>query len=578
MLRPMANLFAVGDLDPGFLDQVEAGIRASDQFEEIWRPATGWVAAAAPLPESEPDPQPARVRGFAFAEGRDRLETDADLKWLDRLEEILDRRPTSLDELPGDFGFVRIHPDNSATIVRSCGGLAPFYVRQHGGGFAVGTLLRYFTELLRGPHTLDGFVAATSLITSALIDGRTFLEGVKILPRASVTSLELPGRRQTETYWDPRPEAGVELVPNPERPQQLRRLLVDALERDLDPRGGNLLMLSGGVDSCSLGALVAGTMGKPLASISIVTPSEPAHSHELSYIEPLVQRFRIEPAHIFEITMEQHLAWARGYPPGPLPVTNAVVCELPRIDARHGVSVLLGGEFADEACGEIQRLTDWSRCTSLRGILRGRSQMPFGRRDRERWARRRLLDLVRRPLIRFPTELEPWVSPSISAEYKEWRRNRQRQHARDPRPLRELADRAYCDGWISHYWEGTTPLGIRRSIPFFTRECQELAFQCHPTELLGPGKKKLLRAALGKDVPARYLQRPDKAMTAANPLMRPFAVERDLPASVRQVVREEWQPRPPADTSYAQVVGLLRLIRLGDYYDGLNGRAVLSGA
>ena len=46
--------------------------------------------------------------------------------------------------------------------------------------------------------------------------------------------------------------------------------------------------------------------------------------------------------------------------------------------------------------------------------------------------------------------------------------------------------------------------------PFVTRELLELAFELHPSELVGPGTKRLLRYALAGDVPAKNLQRPDK--------------------------------------------------------------------
>ena len=114
MLRPMANLFAVGDPDPGFLDRMEERLTATGEFESVWRPAPGWLAGQAPLPESEPDGDAVRSRGFAFVEGRDRLERGRDLDWLDRVAELADRSPHRLAELPGDFGFVRFRPDGTA--------------------------------------------------------------------------------------------------------------------------------------------------------------------------------------------------------------------------------------------------------------------------------------------------------------------------------------------------------------------------------------------------------------------------------------------------------------------------------
>ena len=47
MLRPMANLFAVADSDPGFLDQIEERVSENGEFECVWRPVPGWLAARA---------------------------------------------------------------------------------------------------------------------------------------------------------------------------------------------------------------------------------------------------------------------------------------------------------------------------------------------------------------------------------------------------------------------------------------------------------------------------------------------------------------------------------------------------
>ena len=70
-------------------------------------------------------------------------------------------------------------------------------------------------------------------------------------------------------------------------------------------------------------------------------------------------------------------------------------------------------------------------------------------------------------------------------------------------------------GFLGMHWEVTSSLGVRRSFPFVTRELLELGFECHPSELVGPGTKRLLRAALAGDVPAINLERPDKGRPRA---------------------------------------------------------------
>jgi Asparagine synthase len=476
-------------------------------------------------------------------EGRDRLERGRDLDWLDRVTELADRAPHRLAELPGDFGFVRSRPDGTALAVRSCGGLAPLYLhRREGGGLALGTLLNYFPRFIPTRFHPDPLVNAHFELSVTLIQGRTFVDGVSILPRASHTELLAGQTSRTGIYWDPRPDVGDEL-------------------------GHNLLSLSGGVDSSSLAALAAGTLGRGLSSWSLIPPPEPAHSRELSYIDSLVSRFGIKPARKLEFTEEQHRRWIAGAPGLPFQILNPALCDLPRISAEQEVRVLMCGLFADEACGHKQRMPDWILHTSLRSLLRG-APVPFGRRDYLSWARRRLREaLGLPPRIQKAGDLPMWARPETVAEHREWLRGRRAAWARDRRPLKWFADLVAKDGWVAMNWEGTAPLGVRRSLPFFNREVLELAFQCHPCELLGPGPKRRLREALRDDVPATHLLRPDKAVWRPHLITARWTMHGELPAAAAPIVRSDWLPRPPPALSFNDGLQLTYAIRVAEYLE-----------
>lgn len=568
MLRPMANLFAVADPEPEFLATVETGLRDAGEFEVVWRPAPGWVAAQAPLPESRADDEAIRSLGFSFVEGRDRLEHGDDLRWLDRAADLVDQSPRLLGQLHGDFTFVRFRPNGTASAVRSCAGLAPLYLhRRAGGGLALGTLLNYFSRFLPLRFLPDPLINACWADSETFIDGRTFVEDVSILPRATCTELRMDASPRAERYWDPRPNAESELEATPEHARELRRLLIETLERDLDPRGRNLLTLSGGVDSCSVGALAAGIVGRGVSSWSLIPPYEPERSLELSYIEPLVSRFGIEPAHKCPVTDQVRRRWEAETPGLPFPIIHPALLELPRISAQQDVRVLVGGEFADEVCGHWVRITDWSRSTPLRTLLAHPRALPFGPRDYLRWARRRALDGVGRPIMASSKRLPRWARPEVESEYRDWRRRRQVACARDPRPLKELAEHVAGDAWVDMNWEGTTPLGIRRSTPFFNRELLELAFRCHPRELLGPGPKRLLREALGQDVPAHNLFRGDKAQWGGRERAKASTLDAEIPANAGPLVRPQWLPLPPPDAEPSEVSSLRLALRVAAYLE-----------
>jgi asparagine synthetase B (glutamine-hydrolysing) len=569
MLRPMANLFAVADPDPVFLDRMEGRLDASGEFEQVWRPAPGWLAAQGALPESPPDGDAVRSRGMVFVEGRDRLERGRDLAWLDRVVELADRAPDRLAELPGDFGFVRFRPDGTALAVRSCGGLVPIYLyRRDSGGLALGTLLNYFPRFIPARFHPDPLVNVSWLYSVTFIDGRTFVEGISILPRASHTELRAEQAPQTGSYWDPRPDVGEEPEPSPEHPRELREILIETISRDLDPQGRNLLWLSGGVDSSAVGALAAGTVGRHLSSWSTIPPAEPERSRELSYIDPLISQFGIEPARKLEFTEEQHRRWIAAAAGFPFQISNPALCDLPRVSAEQEVRVLMCGLFADEVCGAYQRMADWLHHTSLRSLLGG-APLPFGRWDYVRWVRRRARGALGRPPRRSHNapRLPGWARPEIEAEYQDWLRARGAAWGRGRRPLAKLADLVEADGWVAMNWEGTAPLGIRRSLPFFNREMLEFAFRCHPSELLGPGTKLILREALRDDVPARHLLRADKAVWRPHLVTARWSVNGELPAAAAPFVRSDELPPSGSEMPFVDGVQLAYAVRVAEHLE-----------
>jgi asparagine synthetase B (glutamine-hydrolysing) len=567
-LPPLANLFAVADSDPQLIARLEERLVASGEFDRVWRPAPGWIAASAPLPGSEVDPEPVVSRGFAFMDGRDRLEHGGGLEWLERLRELCDRFPQRLGELPGDFAFVRFRPDGSALAVRSAGGRVPLYLHpRHGGGLAVGTLLNYFPRLLPEKLRPDPLVNGTwaRALTSTFIDGRTFVEGVSILPRGSHTELVPARPPHTGVYWDPRPPIGEPPQPSREHAQELRGILIDTLERELDPEGRNLLFFSGGVDSSALAALIGGTLGRGLSSWSMLPASEPGYSVELSYIDPLVDQFRIRPSHKRQLTEEAHRRWITGAPGLPFQILHPALCDLPNVYAGQEVRVVVSGMFADEVCGERKRMHDWAMNTSLRSLVTG-VPLPFGRRDYLRWARRRAQQTLGRPRIDF-MDLDEWVPADVEAAYRDWVATKRRDLGRDRRPLAELAARADADAWVAMYWEGASPLGARPVLPFFNREVLELAFRCHPRDLLGPGKKRLLRDALHADVPARNLFREDRGTWTGHGSEAHWALGEGLPPAAAGVVRADWLSRPPRDLPFMGGTRLTAAVRVARYLE-----------
>jgi hypothetical protein len=116
------------------------------------------------------------------------------------------------------------------------------------------------------------------------------------------------------------------------------------------------------------------------------------------------------------------------------------------------------------------------------------------------------------------------------------------------------------------YWEGTSPLGARPLLPFFNRETLELAFRCHPRDLLGPGKKRLLRDALRGDVPARNLMREDRGEWTGHSDAR-WALDGGLPPGAQRVVRPDWLAHPPGDLPFMEGTRLTAAARVSEFLE-----------
>lgn len=553
----LANLFALHDADPSFLEGLERKLAEGGEFAEVWRPAPGWVVAVAPLPESAPDTDQARGCSLAFVEGRDVISAP-----FARVAQLADRAPERLETLPGDFGFVRFRKDGGATVVRSCGGLVPFYLWQSGGRAAVATRLGDLVRYLPDEPRLDPLINAVWTSGYALLpDGRTFLAGVSVLQRGGFARVE-PGRQiATKSYWSPRPQTL--RIPDAERQREhaerLRTILMEQLGRHLHPDGGNLLSLSGGVDSSALAALAAGVLGRPLWTVSVLP--EPPHllQRELSYIKPLLAGLQVQRSWAIRLNAATRVAMLHAGPRVACHVPHHVACALPTLLGEAPVRVVFGGDFADEMCGSGFTWPDWAASARFPAVLREIFRPPTGPRSLLRWTKHRVLGTLRRPALPFPDELPGYVRAELREEYRAWLDRRRAAAAGDRLPRRYLALRTEEDGFLAMHWEAGSALGVRRFFPFFNRDILELASECHPEELVGPGTKKLLRAALRDDVPRHNLERRDKGGWGSYMREARLPWKEALPDLLAAIVRPDWHPRPPPTVTWFEAMGLTQL-------------------
>jgi asparagine synthase (glutamine-hydrolysing) len=537
-LRPLANLFAVASPDPEELRALRAWVEASGDFDPPWSPAPGCLIATSRLPGTAPDGEPVRAAGMVFAQGRDEIAASG--RGWDDVARLVSEEPERLDELPGDFGLLHVSRAGEATVVRSAGGLVPFYVAGGGERWTMSTTLQ--TMLRFNPEELELDPLVNAIWTSgydAAPDRRTFLAGVRVLGRGEYVRL-VAERPRFARWWRPR-ERG-EPHHSPDHPERLRTALITTLERELDPKGDNLLALSGGVDSSAVGALAAGTLGGEVDTLTVLPEDEASRTRDLRYVDALTEAVGFRHRTMVRVDAERRLALL-DEPRVPFHVLQPYLCLLRSVVSERPATVLVGGEFADHTVGSTLTVWDWARHTTPRALWAARRALPTGPEDVKRWFVWRLGRALRRPPVPWPSELPALVRTELRAEYADWFHDRRRAAARDDGPMPYLAMFLERHGFLGMHWEVTSALGIRRSFPFVTRELLELAFDCHPSELVGPGSKKLLRAGLAGDVPPVNLERPDKGRPG--PTRAQYSPRRwsgEIPETLEAVFAPGWPP------------------------------------
>jgi asparagine synthetase B (glutamine-hydrolysing) len=548
-LRPFANLLAVRRQDPGERDQVARTLRADPAFTRVETLAGGWVMAMSPLPHGPEEPS-SFESGIAFAEGRDVVGVSNP-----DLARRVEAAPERLGEVPGDFTMFHVGRSGGLTAVRSAGGIVPVYWADD----VVATTFRPLLGFLRRRVEIDPLPNAISIAGSGWVpQGRSFVRGVHVLARGRY--LRMAGATTEGTYWDPRP-ARLE-PPSRERHEahaaRLRAILLERLAADLDSGDGNLLALSGGIDSTCLLCLSAGTLGRAVSAVSLLPPPGPLRELEAAFIASASARGPLRRHRVFSIAPRDRLAVSLDAVDPGYPVPHPVLQVLPAVLREFPATVLVGGEFGDEVGGSHFTLPDWVSLTPFRRVLTG--GFPYGPQDVGRWIRRRLEFVRGRPRLPLPHALPGWTTAAVREELADEVASTRAAVLRERRPLWHLALRAAGDGWLAMNWEACSALGVRRSVPFFNRAVLELAFECHPGELIGPGVRRLTRTALATDVPRANLHRGDKGQwRLSDPGTVPWS--EPLPASLAGVVREDWLQAPPGPVGIDTATRLSHLVR-----------------
>lgn len=464
----------------------------------------------------------------------------------------------TLGKLPGDFTVLHINDGSVAHAVSAVAGAVPLYYARQRESVAVATRLKDLSRYFLDEVELDLLSVTLHLTLWVFPEDRAFLKGVSVLPPGH--RLTLGDRVCIERYFDP----GAQHAEPPTRAafvrasEELRETLTQRIARIL-PADGNLLAVSGGVDSSIVACVAGGWLGRRFHRLTFVLPSSKEADIERAYVRS-VERYvgeRLSGSFDFELTPARLLAAAREAPlaltPLVAPLTSAVRCVLERASVR----TYAGGEFADELFGSQTVFDDWMSGVSVSSLSARPGALPLVLRHARGVVRTKLASA--RGALPLACGFLTAVSAELRAAHQDHVRDWQRRLAGNPRgafPLRL----ARAHALKASYWESLSDLGIRPAYPFLGRETLELALRVHPLQNASFTGKRLLRHAFRGRAPALNLSRPDKGLTTEIPME--CAWNEPIPVELERAVRSGWTESPPAVLSAEAALHLRGLLNI----------------
>lgn len=462
----------------------------------------------------------------------------------------------------GDFTFLHIDPNGVGHAVASVAGVVPVYYHVDGTRVAIATRLRELVRYALDDPELDVPSVSLHLSMWTFPENRSFIRGVRVLPPGH--QLCVGGRIRVSRYWD------AESVPvsRPTRRAfraESERIRVTFVKRlaGLLPESGNLLTVSGGVDSSIVAAVATRELGRNIHRLTYVHPSSAAARREARYVASVDQwagdllgrawELRLSPTALVE--------QCRVAPAFLTPIVSPLLSALPSLSKEVIIRVHAGGEFADELFGSRVVFDDWMTSLSPRDLLARPSALPLAIRfARGLHTTRALSRRAALPLSCGLCSLEvmpPELIAAHQAEVRAW----QTQLAGTRRGALALRlSRAHA--LTASYWEALTPLGVVPCFPFFGREILELALSIHPLQNASFAGKRVLRRAFTGAVPAMNLSRRDKGNYGGSTSQCAWAEA--IPNEVAPGVRQDWVDAPPTTVSPGAALhlqGLLNIVR-----------------
>ncbi|HEY2956423.1 MAG TPA: asparagine synthase (glutamine-hydrolyzing) [Candidatus Eisenbacteria bacterium] len=256
--------------------------------------------------------------------------------------------PACLDRLRGMFAFaIWDRPRRQLFLARDRVGIKPLYLARAGRAFVCASEIKALFAFPGVPRTVRPEAVAEHLLLRYVASPGTMLEGVEKLPPAHYAVVGPAGERRTR-YWRPEFEPK-RAISEPEAEAELERRLEESVRLRLMSEVPLGALLSGGVDSSVVVALMSRLLDRPVQTFSVGFDAPGPYS-ELPFARRVAEHLRTEHREI--LVGAEHVAhelprlvWHQDEPVSePAAIPTYLVCRL----ARETVTVVLTGEGGDE--------------------------------------------------------------------------------------------------------------------------------------------------------------------------------------------------------------------------------------
>ena len=393
----------------------------------------------------------------------------------------------------GMFAFVIVsHESGEVMMARDRLGIKPLYVAETPGRVRFASTLPALLAAGDVDTSIDKVALQHYMTFHSVVPApRTILSGVRKLPPATIRTIRADGSYRDDLYWAASFTRHIDAADWPELIHERLRVAVERRMVADVPVG---VLLSGGIDSSYIVALLAGQGQRGLTTFSIGFEAAGGESgDEFAYSDLVAKQFGTEH-HQIRIGKERFLPAVDRTVAAmsePMVSHDCIAFNLLSEDVSKHVKVVQSGQGADEI------LAGYSWYPPLAGVPRDRAVDAYAR------------EFFDRPHADLVRQLGPdWaIDEDVSREFVTADFGRPGAETAVDAALRLDSQVMLVDDPVKRVDNMTMAWGLEARVPFLDHELVELAAACPPEFKLAQGGKGVLKDAARGAVPDEVIDR-----------------------------------------------------------------------